>query len=319
MVRHLESTARIVCMLLVLLLFSVWTAGCSSLTSPASGEIVFASDRQPSSPFAALYVMDANGRARGPLRNMYWGLQNGASWSPDGSTLAVQFVLQEGHEGITFVRFMASGTERTDYGPCRYSPAWSPDGQYLAFYTDCDNKSALSIAQISSGEETDLVTTLPDRVKDRTKYETRISWSPDSQLLAYDVRGEQEQYRIWIVSRDGKSSQYLTTGSEPAWSPTRDEIAFERDGDIWILSTETGQEYKLVDDPVRAHWPVWSPDGNQLLFVSWRDDSEKNRRTTIVNTEIYRINRDGTGIVNLTRNPAWDAFPAWRPASPEDL
>lgn len=319
MIRCLGGTTRIVpIILLVLLLCSIWTAGCSSMTSPASIEIVFASDRRPTRPFSALYAMDAEGRVRGPLKNMYWAIHNGASWSPDGTTLALQYVLPEGHEGITLVKFTASGTERTDYGPCRYSPAWSPDGRYLAFYTDCDNKSALSIAEISSGQEADLVTDLPERLDNGTFYEVRISWSPDSQFLAYDVRDEQGKYEIWIVSRDGKSNHFLTDGSEPAWSPTGDEIAFERDGDIWILSKETGEEYRLVDDPIRAHWPVWSPTGDQLLFVSWRDDSEENRRTTIANTEIYRINRDGTELLNLTQDPGWDAFPAWRPASPDN-
>lgn len=317
MIRHLCRKAQTLYVLLVLLLCIVWAAGCSFSASPGSFEIVFFSDRQPTRPFYTLYEMDAEGRVRGPLENVQAPVPNGTSWSPDGTNLAYQSVLPDGHEGIAFLKITKNETKHTDYGLCRYSPAWSPNGEYLAFYTDCDNKSALSIAKLDSDQETALVTNLPERLHDGRFYEMRVTWSLDSRFLAYDIRKEQGKYEIWIVSRDGTSNQFLTDGSEPAWSTRHDEIAFERNGDIWIISMRTGEEHKLVDDPVRAEWPVWSPTGDQLLFVSWRDDSDENRHTTVVNTEIYRINRDGSGLVNLTRNSAWDAYPAWRPRSPD--
>ena len=49
--------------------------------------------------------------------------------------------------------------------------------------------------------------------------------------------------------------------------------------------------------------PVWSPDGNQLAFVTDRDG----------NDEIYIINVDGSAARNLTQNPADDWDPAWSP------
>src|SRR5690349_10791004 len=42
---------------------------------------------------------------------------------------------------------------------------------------------------------------------------------------------------------------------------------------------------------------------HRLLFVSERDG----------NREIYIVNDDGTGLQNLTNNPAEDAYPAWSP------
>lgn len=316
MIKKLGKRTRILFVLLTLLLSIAWIERCSFLRSTDSIEIVFMSDRGRLG-VSRLRAMNARGRVFGPLSDTNSPSPNGASWSPDGTTLAFQSLMPDGHEGIAMVEISESGTSRTDYGPCRYSPAWSPDGQYLAYYTDCDDRSAVSISKFNIDEETDLVMDLPDRLVDGTFYEVRISWSPDSQSLAYDLRDEQGEHEIWIVSRDGESNQFLTEGSEPAWSPTRDEIAFERDGDIWILAMPTGEESKLMDDPVRAHWPAWSPTGDQLLFVSWRDDSEKDRQTTVANTKIYRINRDGTGLRNLTKNKGWDGFPSWRPVPSE--
>ena len=47
--------------------------------------------------------------------------------------------------------------------------------------------------------------------------------------------------------------------------------------------------------------PAWSPGGKQSAFESRRD----------VNLEIYVMNADGTGLTNVTRNPADDLSPDW--------
>ena len=48
---------------------------------------------------------------------------------------------------------------------------------------------------------------------------------------------------------------------------------------------------------------AWSPDGRRIAFVSYRDG----------NDEVYVINVDGSGLRNLTRNPARDVDPKWSP------
>ncbi len=47
--------------------------------------------------------------------------------------------------------------------------------------------------------------------------------------------------------------------------------------------------------------PAWSPDGTQITFHSNRDG----------NSEIYMMNADGSGQINLTNNSVWDSSPAW--------
>ncbi len=49
--------------------------------------------------------------------------------------------------------------------------------------------------------------------------------------------------------------------------------------------------------------PVWSPDGQKLIFVSRRDG----------NRELYVMDVTGENVANLTRHPADDWTPAWSP------
>src|SRR5207247_10594250 len=52
--------------------------------------------------------------------------------------------------------------------------------------------------------------------------------------------------------------------------------------------------------------PAWSPDGGKIAFMSFRDG----------NWEIYLMHADGSGLGNLTNNPAHDGWPAWTPDGP---
>jgi tol-pal system beta propeller repeat protein TolB len=49
--------------------------------------------------------------------------------------------------------------------------------------------------------------------------------------------------------------------------------------------------------------PAWARSGTELAFASSRDG----------NTEIYRMNPDGSGVVRLTNDPNPDYRPAWSP------
>ena len=61
---------------------------------------------------------------------------------------------------------------------------------------------------------------------------------------------------------------------------------------------------RLTDGGWEDNRPVWSPDGNRLAFESKRTD-----------WEIRLVNADGSGLTNLTNNPANEGLArlAWSP------
>jgi TolB protein len=89
------------------------------------------------------------------------------------------------------------------------------------------------------------------------------------------------------------------------------DIVFERrDGpsgppDLYRLDLETGDAIRVfTSGSVGGMHPSARPGGSQIAFV--RTDAE-------FNSEIFIVNRDGTGLVNVTNNAAVDVMPAWSP------
>ncbi len=76
---------------------------------------------------------------------------------------------------------------------------------------------------------------------------------------------------------------------------------------VWVMTSDGKERFPITDGTTDDSAPAWSPDGNELLFVSRRDG----------NREIYRISLDaalaGQPPTNLTRHRADDWTPSWSP------
>ena len=77
------------------------------------------------------------------------------------------------------------------------------------------------------------------------------------------------------------------------------------DKDLYLRELGTGDERLLVPDVGQEHSAVYSPDGTKIAFV----------RETAGNAEVYVVNADGTGLVNVSDHIETDLNPAWTPDS----
>jgi TolB protein len=181
-------------------------------------------------------------------------------------------------------------------------PAWSPDGEKIAYVTDPIDDPQIHVMNADGSGRRWLVDG------------NWPTWSPDGGRICYtDYPVGAEQ--LAVIGADGEGNRrltgrFFTTGpnSEAAWSPDGTKIAFvagTNDEDIYVMNADGSKRARLTDDvPGNDHWPpTWSPDGTRIAFTS---DGPRGG-------EIYATNSDGSGLTRLTDDPAYDAFPAWRP------
>ncbi len=115
------------------------------------------------------------------------------------------------------------------------------------------------------------------------------------------VTGGQENVLVW-VDREGKEEPLAAEPrnyGEPRISPDGLRLAvtiYESGvGDVWIYDLEREIPTRLTFDPAMDHDPLWTPDGQRIVFDSGRDGAGHN---------LYWKAADGTGQVErLTTSP----------------
>jgi Tol biopolymer transport system component len=162
---------------------------------------------------------------------------SGVSWAPGSDRLVFAGVTPEGRHDVYVAR--ADGTETTAIGPQtrqRLDPAWSPDGQWIAF----QGFDPAEQAQVAA-------------------YHSRAGLY----VMHPDGTGERE-----LAYGDGGSWQYR----RPQWAPNAavariaTNIGESGAYDIAVFDVTTGVVTQLTDDVEADIWPVWSPDGSRIAW-----------------------------------------------------
>ena len=106
------------------------------------------------------------------------------------------------------------------------------------------------------------------------------------------------RHAVW--SPDGSNIAFISSRNDPGDPITCDPFC---NWDIYIMNANGTNLQQVTNHPAGDQYPVWSPDGTQLAFESFRGG----------NKEIYVMNIDGSEISNLTNNSADDFHPDWSP------
>ncbi len=188
--------------------------------SPDGSQMAFVSDRSGSKQ---IYVMDSNGSNQRPL-TANTAYNDDPSWSVNGS------IIFESDMNGRFAIFQISPAggvpaQLMTLGESSSTPAWSKDGQWLAFESRTGDNRHIWIAR-ADGSDVQQVTALG-------KSDERPAWSPDGTKIAFHSNYQQsnsDSYDIWVIEIATKAVNRLTFQGncyDPSWGLVPADMAVE--------------------------------------------------------------------------------------------
>ncbi|MGE0551263.1 MAG: LpqB family beta-propeller domain-containing protein [Kofleriaceae bacterium] len=210
--------------------------------SPSGGQIVYTSFMRNNPD---LYITGAGG-GRPKKLSGHIGMNTGASFSPDGTKIALT-LSKDGSNPEIYIISASDGTiirRVTNDKAIDTSPAWSPDGSQLAFVSDRNGGPQIFVVSASGGAAR--------QVSFNGSYNTTPTWSPDKnkQVIAYTTR-DGGKYDIVTLDLTTKQMVRVTqnegSNEEPSFSPNGRAIAFARAGQgVFIANADgTGKAMKV--------------------------------------------------------------------------
>jgi TolB protein len=149
------------------------------------------------------------------------------------------------------------------------SPAWSADGQWLAYVSFENKKSAVYVQLVRTGERR--------QVSARAGINGAPSWSPDGKKLALTLGGSGGNPDIYVLELDNQNLTRITDDpaidTEATWSPDGKSLYFTSDRaggpQIYRIGVQPGDKPKRItfNGNYNAR-PRVSADGTQLAMVT---------------------------------------------------
>jgi len=184
-------------------------------------------------------------------------------------------------------------------------PATSPDRRRIAYVTNENDRSAIVLYDLISGEQKEIY-------QSQANVPFDLAWSPDGKYIVFLVG---RNLTAQIVPADGsKPAQLIAAGSPSyfAWSPDSATLLLHLGGHTvqgGQLSTfHPGQEQAspLLSDPGLFQAPAWSLDGSHFFYVAQPPITSSEPTVEDIKSDIMRVSADGKDPVMLVREEKAD-------------
>jgi dipeptidyl aminopeptidase/acylaminoacyl peptidase len=221
-------------------------------------------------------------------------------WSPQGDRLAFVSSTDEGSE--IYIYWIASG-KIAKLTQLPFSPSaltWSPNGTQLAFSMNVEKEPPVLAKMPKKPKEAKWAE--KPRITDRLYHEA-------------DGRGYIDPgfNHIFVIPADGGAPRQLTSGDfhhrgTLSWSKDGRHIYFSgnrnedweydfRNSEIYSVGVYDGQIKALTDRDGPDYYPVVSPDGTKIAYISFED-----KRQAYQVRKVHIMNRDGSDQKEVSQN-----------------
>lgn len=179
------------------------------------------------------------------------------------------------------------------------TPAWSVDGQRLAFVSWRDGRPGIYF--LDTEGKLARVPTNPSELN------SSPDWSPDGRKIVYTSVADGNA-EIFILDLTTGANRRLTRSNaietSPAWAPNGREIAFtsDRSGSpqIFIMDVDGGNVRRVTFEGNYNESAAWSPRGDKLAYASRIEGKFQIVIFDIATQRLQQITREGNN-----ENPRW--------------
>ncbi len=268
----------------------------------AETKIYFVSNRTGSKE---IWVMDYDGLNERQLTHLRT-VSLSPRVSPNNSRVAFSSLGRNGWSIRMFSMDLNRMISFPEWGDTTLSPAWSSDGNRLAFSSARTGDPEIYVSD-ASGSGAHRITSFrgPD---------VSPTWNPKTNAQIAWVSGRTGLPQIYIMDADGGNVMRLTDGgyaTAPSWSPNGELLTFAWSRsygpgapggeDIYVMDIASKRFTQLTHDEGRNDAPSWAPDGRHIVF----------QREMNGHSEIWMMLADGSDQQQLTHGDGSNTQPNW--------
>ncbi len=169
-------------------------------------------------------------------------------------------------------------------GAYERNPSWSPDGRWIAYFSDENDEYELYIRQSDGKSDARRLTNFGEQGK--ATFFFNIFWSPDSETIAFtDKAGQLFAVEIGdaedtgfaeatLITRSPWGNQFAVNWSHDSrWMTYSKQLEEGMTSAVFVYDTESGEEHQVTAGYFNDNSPVFDRKGKWLFFASSRSFS----------------------------------------------